>query len=438
MDNFVKCVIFICLLFSLPVRGQDKPAEWNLKSCIDYARVQNIQIRKTKIGLEESLENTRQAKAGLLPSLSFSSNQSLVNRPESSGTDRNAYSGSYGLNTSAVLYNGGKLKKNIRQQELQDKIQALTISEAENNIELSITEAFVQLLYANETVEINRNTVEVSRAQRDRAKQLLEAGSISKTDLAQLESQYNADKYQLVVAQTSLEDARLQLKQLLELDVNDELNLLIPELSDTEVLQLLPGKVEIYEMSLKIMPQVEYSRLNVDAAALGVSIAKTGYWPTLKLSAGIGTGHASGSGFSFGTQLQNSFNESVGVTLSIPIYSNRSNKTAVQLARFNVETTDLDYQGVRKDLLRSVETAYLDATSSQARYRAATESLNAVEMSFKLTEEQFDLGMKNTLELLTEKNNLLSAQQEVAQAKYMTILNLQLLNFYQGKPIEIK
>lgn len=438
MNNFVKWITIVCLLFSLPVRGQEKPAEWDLKSCIGYARVQNIQIRKTKVALEESLENTRQAKAGLLPSLSFSSTHSLVNRPDLSGTDRNDYSGNYGLNTSATLYNGGKLKKNIKWQELQDKVQALAIGEAENNIELSITEAFVQLLYANETVEINRNTVEVSKAQRDRGAQLLEAGSISKTDLAQLESQYSADKYQLVVAQTLLEDTRLQLKQLLELEVTDELNLLIPELPDADVLKLLPGKVYVYETALNVMPQIEYNRLNVDAASLGIAIAKAGYWPALKLSAGIGAGHLSGAGFSLGTQLQNSFNESIGLTLSIPIYSNRSNKTATQLARLNMEASELGYQGVRKDLLKSVETAYLDATSSQARYRAAIESLNAVNMSFKLTEEQFNLGMKNTLELLTEKNNLLSARQEAAQAKYMAILNLQLLNFYQGKPIEIK
>ena len=166
--------------------------------------------------------------------------------------------------------------------------------------------------------------------------------------------------------------------------------------------------------------------------------AKAGYWPSLRLTAGIGTGHVSGSSFTFGNQLRNSFNESVGLSLSVPIFSNRSNKTAVKLAQLSVETSELNYVGMQKDLLKSVEKAYLDATSSQARYKAAIESMKASEMSFKLVEEQFNLGMKNTVELLTEKNNLLSAQQEVVQAKYMSVLNLQLLNFYQGKPIEIK
>lgn len=438
MNGRVKWITGALLLFSLLARGQEKPAQWDLKSCIDYAKAQNIQIKKSKVSLQESLENTRQSKAALLPSLSFSTSHNLVNHPKSEISDKNDYSGSYGLNTSVDLYSGGRLRKNIKVQELQDRIQELTIREAENNIELAITETFVQLLYANETVDINRNAVEISKAQRDRAEQLLAAGSISTTDLAQLESQYNSDKYQLVAAQTTLEEVRLQLKQLLELEVTDNLELAIPEIPDSEVLTVLPGKVQVYETSLRIMPQIEYSRIHIDAAGLGVATAKAGYLPSLKLTAGIGTGHVSGSSFTFGTQLKNSFNESVGLSLSIPIFSNRSNKTAVKLAQLNVEASELDYIGVQKDLLKSVEQAYLDATSSQAKYGAAIESLKASEMSFKLVEEQFNLGMKNTVELLTEKNSLLSAQQEVVQSKYMSILNLQLLNFYQGKPIEIK
>lgn len=438
MNGRVKWITGALLLFSLLARGQEKPAQWDLKSCIDYAKAQNIQIKKSKVSLQESLESTRQSKAALLPSLSFSTSHNLVNHPKSETSDKNDYSGSYGLNTSVDLYSGGRLRKNIKVQELQDRIQELTIQEAENNIELAITETFVQLLYANETVDINRNAVEISKAQRDRAEQLLAAGSISTTDLAQLESQYNSDKYQLVAAQTTLEEVRLQLKQLLELEVTDNLELSIPEIPDSEVLTVLPGKVQVYETSLRIMPQIEYSRIHIDAAGLGVATAKAGYLPSLRLTAGIGSGHVSGSSFTFGTQLKNSFNESVGLSLSIPIFSNRSNKTAVKLAQLNVEASELDYIGIQKDLLKSVEQAYLDATSSQAKYGAAIESLKASEMSFKLVEEQFNLGMKNTVELLTEKNSLLSAQQEVVQSKYMSILNLQLLNFYQGKPIEIK
>lgn len=436
--NGVSIGILMIWLF-LPCLGwcQEKPERWDLRSCIDYAKEQNIQVRKSRIVLEENQENTHQVKANLFPSLAFSTSQDLVNRPKSLVQDKNSYSGNYGLNTSLTLYNGGRLKKEIQLSELQERIQKLTIQEAENNIELAITQAYIQVLYATEAIKINRNTMEVSEATVARARELLNAGSISRTDLAQLEAQYSTDKYQLVVAQTNLDNMLLQLKQLLELEITDEMNLVIPMIPEERVLTVLPGKLAVYETSLKVMPEIKYSALNIEAAGLEKAKAKTGYFPVLSLSAGIATGHVSGSDYAFSSQLKNSFNESIGLSLKVPIYSNRSNKTAVKLAQLNIENTELDYQSVKKDLLKSVESVYLDATSSQDQFRAARENLQAVELSFKLTQEQFNLGMKNTVELLTEQNNYQTAQQELLQAKYMAILNQQLLNFYQGKKIEL-
>ncbi|MDE6451051.1 MAG: TolC family protein, partial [Odoribacter sp.] len=149
------------LLMSLPLVAQEKPEVWNLKSCIDYARQQNIQIRKSRIALEESVESTKEAKAQRLPSLSFSSGHNYVNRPCVEVGDKNTYSGSYDLNSSVTLFQGGRLKKNLQQMDLQNQVRELAIEESEDNIELAITQAFLQLLYANETVKINENTVEV-------------------------------------------------------------------------------------------------------------------------------------------------------------------------------------------------------------------------------------------------------------------------------------
>lgn len=185
------------------------------------------------------------------------------------------------------------------------------------------------------------------------------------------------------------------------------------------------------------MPQVKSSQMNISIAELETKKAKAGYLPTLSMNAGLGTGHLSGTDYSFGSQMWNKFNQSVGLTLSIPIFSNRENKSAVQKAQLAYQTSQLELLNTQKELLKTVEGIYLDATSSQNQYTSAMERLNSVELSYKLTEEQFYLGMKNTLELLTEKNNLLIAQQEVLQSKYMAIMSIQLLNFYQKKPIDI-
>lgn len=419
-------------------QSQEKPLKWDLKSCIDYARQRNIQIRKNRIALEENQENTRQAKAQQLPSLSFSSGHNFTNRPGIPEGDKNVYNGSYSLNSGMALYNGGKLKKNIQQMELQDQVQELTIQEAENNIELAITQYFVQVLYANENVRINEYAVEVAKAQRDRGKELMEAGALAQPDFAQLESRYTSDKYQLVTARTNLANSLLDLKQLLELGILDEMELLIPELSDDSILIMLPSRLQVYQTALAIMPEVEYNRLNIQVASIEKQKAWAGFLPELNLSLGLGTSHVSGAGYAFGHQLRDNWSESVGLTLSVPIFSKRSNRTAVNLARLNIENARLNLETIQKDLLKSVENVWQNAVSAQEQFRAARENLHAVEQTFSLVEQQFFLGMKNTLEMLTEKNNLLSARQEVLQAKYMAVLNLQLLNFYQGKPIQIK
>lgn len=430
-------LLLILLFLSLAMEAQEKPAQWTLYDCLNYAMEHNIQVKKSKISLLSGEEDTKQAKARLFPSLSASVTQGYVNYPSKDAISNNSYSGNYSVSANWTLFDGGRRLNTIKQQEIQNRADELSIEQNEDDITISLVQTYLQVMYAMESVRINENTVEVSKAQRDRAEALLEAGSISSVDFAQMESQYSTDKYQLIVAQTNLDNYKLQLKQLLELDITEEMLLVMPSLTDNDILAPLPEKQEIYNTSLSVMPGVKNSRLAIDKADLEIKKARGGYLPTLSMNAGIGTGHLSGTDYSYGSQIWDKFNESVGLTVSIPIFSNRENKTAVNKAKYALTTTQLELLNTQKALLRTVEGIYLDATSSQNQYLSATERLNYVEQSYQLIEEQFNIGMKNTLELLTEKNNYLNAQQEALQAKYMAVMSIQLLNIYQKKPVQI-
>lgn len=417
--------------------AQELPERWTLQTCLEYALENNIQVRQSRVGELSGLEDTKLAKAQLFPSLSASVTQGFVNYPSSDATENNSYSGNYNLNANWTLFDGGKRTKEIKKSKIQNEVDKLSTEETEDNIQIAIVQAYLQVMYAMESVKINENTVETAKAERDRAKELYKAGSISSVDLAQLESQYSTDKYQLVVAQTSLDNYKLQLKQLLELDIMDEIKLDMPDIAEEHILTPLPDKETIYMTSLSVMPQIRSSELAIEMAELEKQQAKSSYWPTLSLSAGVGTGHVSGTDYNFGNKIWKNFNESIGLTISIPIFANRENKTAYNKARLALTTTQLDLLNSQKELLQTVESIYLDAVSAQSQYLSATERLSYIQQSFQLTEEQFFLGMKNTLEMLTEKNNLLTAQQEVLQAKYMAIMNIQLLNIYQKKPVDL-
>lgn len=449
----VKRLTVITLCFSSLCYGlhaqKEQPVQWTLQDCIDYALEQNITLRKNRINAESSAIDVKTAKAALFPSLSFSTSQNVVNRPyqESSSfisgsevlrsSSKTSYNGNYGLNAQWTVYNGNKRLKTIKQEKLNNRVAELEVATSENSMEESITQTYIQILYAAESVKVNENTLAVSEAQRDRGRELLSAGSISKADQAQLEAQVSTDRYQLVTAQATLQDYKLQLKQLLELDGEEEMNLYLPTLDDSKVLSPLPSKADVYHSALALRPEIESSKLNVQSSELGINIARAGYMPSISLSAGIGTNNTSGSDFTFAQQVKNGWNNSLGLSVSVPIFNNRQTKSAVQKAKLQHKTSMLDLLDEQKTLYKTIEGLWLDANSAQQRFAAAQEKLRSTSISYELISEQFNLGMKNTVELLTEKNNLLSAQQEMLQSKYMAILNTQLLKFYEGEKIVI-
>lgn len=422
---------------AVALKAQEVSQKWTLRSCLDYAIENNIQLKKSRVNELSGLEDTKRAKAQLFPSLSASVTQGYVNYPSSDVDKNNSYSGNYSINANWTVFDGGQRNKAIKQQKLQNEMDKLSTEQGEDNIQIAIVQTYMQVLYAMESVRINENTVETSKAQRDRAEELYKAGSISLVDFSQLESQYSTDKHQLVVAQTSLDNYKLQLKQLLELDITQDIELSLSDIEETWVLAPLPDKQVIYTTSLAVMPQIKSSELSLENAELEKQKAKASYRPTISMNAGVGTGHLSGTNYSFGNKIWNNFNESFGITIKIPIFTNRENKTAYNKAKLAITTSQLELINSQKELLKTVEGIYLDATSAQSQYLSAKERLSYVQQSFKLTEEQFFLGMKNTLEMLTEKNNLLSAQQEVLQSKYMAIMSIQLLNIYQKKPVNL-
>lgn len=429
-------LIAVCT-FTVALKAQEESQKWTLRSCLDYAIENNIQLKKSRVNELSGLEDTERAKAQLFPSLSASVTQGYVNYPSSDVDKNNSYSGNYSINANWTVFDGGQRNKAIKQQKLQNEMDKLSTEQGEDDIQIAIVQTYMQVLYAMESVRINENTVETSKAQRDRAEEFYKAGSISLVDFSQLESQYSTDKHQLVVAQTSLDNYKLQLKQLLELDITQDIELSLSDIEETWVLAPLPDKQVIYTTSLAVMPQIKSSELSLENAELEKQKAKASYWPTISMNAGVGTGHLSGTNYSFGNKIWNNFNESFGITIKIPIFTNRENKTAYNKAKLAITTSQLELINSQKELLKTVEGIYLDATSAQSQYLSAKERLSYVQQSFKLTEEQFFLGMKNTLEMLTEKNNLLSAQQEVLQSKYMAIMSIQLLNIYQKKPVDL-
>lgn len=445
-----RTLCFITILAAASgLYAQEASKQWSLQDCIDYALEKNIKLQQDKIALEESDVDVKTAKASLFPSLSFNTGHNVINRPYQqnsstvSGTEiissdsKTTYNGNYSLNAQWTLWNGGRRLNNIKQQKTTRDIASLSVSETENMLQEEITKLFVQILYADESVKINKSTLETSEANFKRGEELFKEGSISKADLAQLESQVGNDQYQLVTSESTLRNYKLQLKQLLELDGTDEMTLALPTLSDEQIMKVLPSQADVYQTALTTRPEIQSGQLSIDNAKLGIKTAKAGYMPTISLSASSSSTTNSASTNNWAQQMKYGWNNMIGISLSIPIFDNRQNKSNVQKAKLQYSNSQLNLATKQKELYSTVESLWLDALNAQQQYAAADTKLKSSQTSYDMVSEQFTLGMKNTVELLTEKNNLQSAQQQRLQAKYMAVLDRALLDFYAGNKIEL-
>lgn len=444
-----RMLFFTVILASAMPFSAQEAKQWSLKDCIQYALDKNIQLRQEKISLQESEEEVQSAKAALFPSLSFNTGQNIVNRPfqEQSamvnGTEiiesnnKTTYNGSYNLSAQWTVWNGNKRLNNIKQQKTNRNIARLNVSEAENTLQEEIVRLFIQILYADESVAINKATLEGSQATFERGEELFNEGSLSKADLAQLEAQVSNDQYQLVTAESTLRSYKLQLKQLLELNGSQEMNLILPQPDDLQIMALLPSKEDVYQTALLTRPEIQSGKLSIENAKLSLSSAKAGYMPTISLSASTSSMTNNASQNNWAHQMKYGWNNMIGLNISIPISDQRQTETAVRKARLQYNASLLTLSDIQKTLYSNIENAYLDALNAQQQYKAAGAKLKSSQLSFDMVSEQFNLGMKNTVELLTEKNNLQSAQQQCIQAKYMALLNRTLLNFYAGREIEL-
>ena len=442
-----KTILALAALMSLTTATAQK--QWTLDDCLQYAIENNITLKKSQLQKQSATETLKQSKAALLPSLSASTNQSVGYRPwTDQGTvtvtngqvdtkaEKTYYNGSYGVNAAWTVWNGNQNHNQVKLNRVEEEQAALAVQETANSIQERIAQLYVQILYMTEAIEVNRQSLETSRKNEERGREIIEVGKMSKADLAQLSAQRSTDEYNVVEAEAQLANYKLQLKQLLEL-TDQDFDIAVPATSDTQALAEIPALATVYEQALMQRPEIKSAQLSLQSSDLQMKIARAGRMPTLSLTAGATTSTNSLSENAWGSQMKTNFNASGGASLSIPIFDQRKTKTAVNKARIQREQAELDLQDQQKQLYQTIEGYWLDAQTNQQKFRSATTTVESEQASYDLLSEQFNVGLKNIVELMTGKDRLLSAQQNKLQAKYMTILNQQLLKFYQGETMKI-
>lgn len=437
----------LILTFTITMNGQKK---WTLKDCIDYAMQNNITLQQSRLQKQSATEDRKQSHAALFPSLSASTNQSVGYRPwlssgmttVTNGTvntkvNKTYYNGTYGINASWTVWNGNQNRNQVKLNEVSEEQAELNIAETANSIQEKIAQLYVQILYMNEAIKVSKESLETSKKNEARGKEIMEVGRMSKADLAQLTAQRATDEYNIVEAESNLANYMLQLKQLLEITSEEPFDIEIPAYSDEQALAEIPSLGSVYEHALTYRPEIRNSELSLKSSDLQMKIAKAGHLPTISMTSGVATNTGSMSSNEWGHQMKTNLDASLGASVSIPIFDNRKTKTAINKAKIQHEQALLDIQDKQKQLYSTIEGYWLDANTNQQKFKAAQSTVASEQASFDLLTEQFNVGLKNIVELLMGKDKLLNAQQNRLQSKYMTILNQQLLRFYKGEDMNL-
>ncbi len=435
------------MLMSMPTECAAR--QWSLKDCIDYALANNIQLQKAKVQQLSALEDIKQSQSALLPSLSLSTSQNVSYNPwpeqgsamiagnkVQADVKKVYYNGSYSLSGNWTVWNGGQNTNTVKLNKLAAEQARLDSAVTANNVLEQIAQLYVQILYSDEAISVTKESLKTSQANEERGKTMVSVGKMSKADLAQLTAQRAEDEYSIVEAESNLRNYKRQLKQLLQIADNDEFDVVIPSTTDEMALKDVPALNDVYAASLTQRPEIQNAKLGIESSDLNVKIAKAGKMPTVSLNAGLSTSTTSMSQNGWGNQMKNNFTVGGGVSVSIPLFDNRKTKTSVNKAMLQKESYLLDLQDKQTTLYSTVENYWLQAVNNQNKFKAARVSTESAQASYELLSEQFNQGLKNIVELMTGKTNLLQAQQNELQSKYLAILNLNMLDFYRTGEIK--
>ena len=420
---------------------KDSTLTWNLQTCLDYAKKNNIQVNTLRYDQNLSEQDYLFAKASRLPTLNGTLGQSFTNSKNANPVvggfqTQSSFAGNYSLNTGWTIYNGGYLKKDVQQKDLLIKSANLSVKEAENDITLQVTQGFLNILLARENIVYLEDVLNTSKDQLKLADQRYKAGAISKKDLLQLQSQVASDQYALVNAQTIYRQNTVNLKQILQIPSSVNFQAAQP---DTVVAkEVVPSLEEASRTALQNRPEVQNSQLGITIAEVELAKVRALGRPSVTIGGNLSSGFSDNQDTKFFPQLDNNFYQRLGVTVGIPIFNNRNVKTNVERSKIIIEQAKLTLIGTKTTLDQAVEQAYIAVLNAQAQYTAAEAQLKASEETYKITSGQLELGAINALDLQLQKNLYVQAVQAFVQSKYNAVLSIKVYNFYTGVPVTLE
>lgn len=454
-------------------------ALWSLEDCINYAFEHNIDIKKQVLVVETNKANVLQSKLNTLPNVNAGAStvnnwgRTIDQYTNEFATERVRSDNLY-VQGSMTLFSGLQKVNMVRRNQLTLDYSRFYLDNLMDDISLTVAGYYLDILFNKELLIIANEQLLVTRQQANRMEKLVEAGTLARGDLLNIQAQAAREELQVVEAENRLEISFLTIMQLIDYPVADDFDVQVPRLRSVEEPSIDITSDQIYNYAILNRPEVKLAELGVDIARRDISLARGQQSPTLSLSGSWGSGYSglnqigldpeivlnqypSGvtedgvnvydygvnyrGGFDvkpWSDQLEDNNNRSVGFYLNIPIFNGWQTRNAITRARIAMESAEHDLQLTKNNLRKVIEQSYADALAALKRYGSATKQVEAQSEAFKYAEQKFDVGLINSVEYNEIKKELTLAQSELLQAKYDYIFKTTILSFYMGNPLSIE
>ncbi|KJF43055.1 hypothetical protein LH29_16875 [Draconibacterium sediminis] len=439
--------LFLGILLSGGALNLQAQNEWDLQTCFDYAIQNNLQVKRQEINTRYNETLVKQAKDDKLPNLNgqvsndFSFGRSLTY--DNTYDNINSASVAGGLNTSMTLFNGMTLSNTVKMRELDLQATLADLQKTKDDIMLAIAAEYLEILFAQEVQLVAEATIEVTKQQINRTRQLVDAGSEARGALLEIEAQLAREELDLVNAQNRVQLAYLNLYQFLELPMAESFKIKEPVLPEVQANLTMINAYDVFSNAINVRPEIKAAQLRVESAMKQLEIAKGYRYPSLSFGANYYNQYNNqykdfeGNRIDLGEQLKNNSRSSLGLTLSIPIFNRFQVKNNISNSELQIADYEYQLQQNRNVLRRDIEQVYTNALAAFNRYISTDKAVASMKEAFRYTEEKFNVGMINSVEYNQSKTNLTNAQSDLIQAKYEYIFRTKILDFYNGVAITL-
>lgn len=406
---------------------------WTLEDCLKQAKKASLKLESAKLREQSADISIKQAKSSGGPTVSASIQNTLYDHPFIDNEDH--YRLNLGISGSYTLWDGGATSLNVESKKLSKEATVLATKQTERSVQESVLNAYMSLLAANENLRTADASVELAQAEFEHYSKLYEAGSITKKDLTQSQSNVLQKQTSQLTAQLSVSTAKTTLRQLLELDDNAEFQITAPEtnIESPDSLEPLPTFEQLKTDAQNAHPGLKSDSASVRAAQKNTKVASKGNSITVTLGANSSTGLQAWESDAYKNQLKYGWQNSITLGINIPIIDGGATASKVLQAQVSETESQVSLKEDLKTLENNLEKLYLNAMSADMQWKAAILQVQAESEALTVAEEQRNAGALTYTDFLSQKNNLEKAQITLTNAKYTSLLSRKLLELYQGK-----